>query len=201
MKKLALLLPLLLMVLSSCDKNIPDNGTDYHGTAIRLNRDVYGEYQTYNEGNVGTHPICNGAFDWGRNFGNSWSFNEFDNGNIKHYDKYYTDSIGYITFGEGGLGELVMVNQDSIQLNIPFTYEILGKDRNNYFYRIDWEDVKVRTYVQYDNGGSPMGSFQYQSLGEGLYMWEGSMNDFDGVYQWCGNYVSYFNNDFTNCYK
>ena len=201
MKKLVLLLSVLSIGLTSCEKNIPDNGNDYHGTAIRLNTPNYNKPYNYNEGKVGTHAICNGSFDWGRNFGNSWSFNEFDNGNINHYPKYYTDSVGYITFGEGGLGELVMVNQDSIHLNIPFTYEIVGQDRNQYYYRIDWEDVKVRTYVQYDNSGSPLGSFEYQSLGEGLFMWEGSMNEFDGVYQWAGNYVSYFNNDFTVCYK
>lgn len=210
MKKVILSMMVFSSVtLMSCEKNIPDNGNDYHGTSIRLNNPNYGTNpKSYNEGEVGRHAICNGSFDWGRNFGNSWSFNEFDNTNINHYEKYYSDSIGYIEFGEGGIGELVFVNQDSISINVPFTYEIVGKDRNNHYYQIDWEDVKIRTYVRYENGGEPLATFNYTYMGEmsfdngvDIYKWEGSMNDFDGVYSWGGNYVSYFNNDFTNCYK
>ncbi len=186
-----------VVILSSCAKDIPDNNGEFHGTSIRLNRDAYGESQSYNEGKVGSHAICNGAFEWGRNFGNSWSFNEFDNANIKHYDKYYTDSIGYIEFGEFGIGRLKLVNQDSIHIDVPFTYEIVGKNKSGYYYQINWEDVKVRTYVQYDNGGSPLMSFGYQDMGDGLFVWEGSMSEFSGVYLWGGNYISWFNNDFT----
>lgn len=200
MKKV-IVLSLLYLGMVSCESNIPDNGNDFHGTSIRLSNPNYGQTINYNEGKVGRHTICNGAFDWGRNFGNTWYFNEFDNGNIRHYEKLYTDSVGYIEFGEGGLGELVMVNQDTLQFNIPFTYEIVGKDQNNYYYRIDWEDVKIRTYVQYVNSGSPLMTFEYQDLGEGLFMYEGSMDNFDGIFSWGGNYISYFNNDFTNCYK
>ena len=195
------LLPLLLVpFMVSCEKNIPTNGEKIHGTSIRLNTPTYGVNYDYKVGEIGTHPICNGSFDFGRNYGNSWSFNEFDNGNIKHYEKYYSDSIGYIQFGEGGIGELVMVNQDSIQLNIPFTYEIVGKDMNHHYLRIDWEDVKVRTYVSYEDGGSPLHTFGYTFMGgmsfnngKDIYKWEGSMNDFDGMYTWGGNYVSYYN--------
>lgn len=188
------------MALVSCQKSIGDNGTDYHGTSFRLSRPEYNKSHDYKQGEIGRSPICNGAFDWGRNFGNTWSFNEFDNGNIKHYEKLYTDSIGYIEFLEGGIGNLVMTNQDSIAIEVGFTYEFTAKDRGIDYLKIYWDDVEVRTYVQKDKG-RPLSSFQYENLGDGLFVWKGNMSEFNGVYDWCGNSIAYFNNDFSNCYK
>ena len=186
-----------VVILSSCAKDIPDNNGEFHGTAFRLNRPNYNEAHNYNQGEVGTHPICNGSFDWGRNFGNSWSFNEFDNTNQSHYAKLYTDSIGYISFKDGGIGELVLTNQDSIDINVQFYYEIVAKDKNNHYININWDDVKIKTYHR---GNAPLGSFNYKKVGEDLYVFEASMTDYDGIFQWGGNYISWFNNDFTKCY-
>lgn len=198
MKKI-LALSVICFSLIACEKPLEDNGTDYHGTSIRLSRPDYDKVHDYHQGEVSRSAICNGAFDWGRNFGNSWSFNEFDNGNINHYAKLYTDSIGYIEFLDGGFGNLVMINQDSIRIEVPFTYEFLKEVKGIDYMRINWDDVEVRTYVQ--TNGQPLNSFNYENLGGGLFVWKGSMSQFSGVYSWGGNYVSYFNNDFTNCYK
>lgn len=199
---------LIVMGLSftSCEKSVPMNN-DTAGMSFTLNSSVwdnpqYEDFLKRQEPQGKTFPICKGSWDFGRNFGNTWFQDEFNNLDAGQYDRMYGDSIGYISFGEGGLGELVIVNYDTIFNKIPFTYEVLQKTKQTTYMDIQFESQVIRTYVVKELGSNPpLHSFNYTYYADlmvgvdeyVIYQWEGNTSDYNGVFKWTGTNIMYVN--------
>ena len=193
-------------IFTSCESIVPTNNEDF-GTSFTLNSSVWENPQFKNfmrtQNPIGkTLPICVGSWDFGRNIGNTWCQDEYNSMDIKQHERMYGDSIGYISFGEGGLGELVIVNYDTLHYEIPFTYEVLGTTRQTTYIDMDFESTTIRTYVVKElSDEPPLYNFNYTYYADlvednkeyVIYKWEGDMSNFSGAFKWTATNISRVN--------
>jgi len=158
---------LFVLGLVSCE-TVTESPTDKTGTTFVVRNNTFG-VNDFDVASYKTYPIAFGSFDYGRNFGSDENHN-------------YQDSIGYISFGENGMGEMLFYNQDTIRIHVPFTFEFYRKGGKQY---VDFTFTKsmVKTYVTTE----PLYVFGYQKVNDSLWIFTANMEQYNGRYLWIGN--------------
>lgn len=177
--------PILILssiVMMSCSKGIIDNNGMKYGTFLTIQNNTHG-VNDFKVGEVGTYNVSFGALDFGRNIGSSWYFNEYRSNVSSDIDKLYRDSIGHISFNESGLGVLEFTNQDSLSYSVDFVWQMGTKKNGMVKMKMYFDPIVVKTYVTTE----PLFVFDYKKVKDGLWVYEQTMDTYDGEWLWSGN--------------